>query len=391
MIPLIDIHHVERAVGRVGQVDRPEPLVRGAQELRPLIRLPRSKRRAVVGDDEPADDVRRGLGDEDVAVQVARQPVAPIHGWRAGGGVGRERAIRPQDALLIGAVGSRCLMGRPDVVDVAGRILERLVTAASPKQGWVAGEVRRGHQVHVQHGFVVVPIDAAGVVLRRAPLSARERSLYLERAIDVSQHHVGAGTRHVDAIVEPPQQGIGVHLDVGLAAPIGCGDKVFPVASEIAIRVAHQPDVRGLAHEHALLEDLHRQRLDQAVGEHRAPVHGAIAVRVLEHDDAADGLVLAGRPDIAHVAGQLDGPESSSRIPVDRNRILDERLARHQFEAVTGGHGERSERLRGREDGSPRRDGLHCGRPLPSRSRLQMGSAASTFRRKFTGRTQPSG
>ena len=243
-------------------------------------------------------------------------------------------------------------MGRPDVVDVAGRILERLVTAASPKQGWVAGEVRRGHQVHVQHGFVVVPIDAAGVVLGRAPLSARQRSLYLERAIDVSQHHVGAGTRHVDAIVEPPQQGVGVHLDVGLAASIGCGDEVFPVTPEIAIRVAHQPDVRGLAHEHALLENLHRQRLDQAVGEHRAPVHDAIAVRVLEHDDAADGLVLAGRLDIAHVPGQLDGPESSSRIPVDRNRILDERLARHQFEAVAGWHGERSERLGRREDGA---------------------------------------
>ena len=204
----------------------------------------------------------------------------------------------------------------------------------------------------------------------RAPLSARQRSLYLERAIDVSQHHVGAGARHVDAIVEPPQQGIGVHLDVGLAAPVAGGDEVFPVAPEIAIRVAHQPDVRGLAHEHALLEDLHRQRLDQAVGEHRAPVHGAIAVRVLEHDDAADGLVLAGRLDIAHVAGQLDGPESSSRIPVDRDRILDERLARHQFEAVAGRHGERSERLRRREDGSPRRDRLHGRRPLPSRSRL---------------------
>src|SRR5687767_15882314 len=55
-------------------------------------------------------------------------------------------------------------------------ILERLVTAASPEQGRVAGEVRPGQQVHVQHGFLRCGSDRCGVVLRRAPLSARKRS-----------------------------------------------------------------------------------------------------------------------------------------------------------------------------------------------------------------------
>ena len=53
--------------------------------------------------------------------------------------------------------------------------LERLVAAARAQQVRIAREVRRRHQVDVQRRFVRVAVDPARVVLRRAPLAARQR------------------------------------------------------------------------------------------------------------------------------------------------------------------------------------------------------------------------
>jgi hypothetical protein len=170
----VHVDHVQRAVRGVRQVNRPEPLVRGAQELRAFIRLSRTKSRTVVYEDEPADDVRGGFGDEDVLIQVLLQPVTAVHRRRTRRSVGRKRAVRAQDALLVGAVGSRRSMCRPDDVDVATGILERFVAAASPEHRGVPREVGCWDQVHVQYRLVVIPIDSAGVVLCCPPLPARQ-------------------------------------------------------------------------------------------------------------------------------------------------------------------------------------------------------------------------
>ena len=52
----IHVDDVERAVGSVGDVDRPEALVGGGQELGAIIRLARPDRRAVVAEYDPADE-----------------------------------------------------------------------------------------------------------------------------------------------------------------------------------------------------------------------------------------------------------------------------------------------------------------------------------------------
>ena len=48
MIPRYMSTTYKRAVGRIGEIDRPEALVGRRQELAPLVRLPRLQRRAVV-------------------------------------------------------------------------------------------------------------------------------------------------------------------------------------------------------------------------------------------------------------------------------------------------------------------------------------------------------
>ena len=54
MIAAIHVDDVQRAVGRVGQIDRPEALVGRREELGVVVRLARPQRRAVVADDDAA-------------------------------------------------------------------------------------------------------------------------------------------------------------------------------------------------------------------------------------------------------------------------------------------------------------------------------------------------
>ena len=64
-------------------------------------------------------------------------------------------------------------------------------------------------------------------------------------------------------------------------------DELLGVGLQIAVGVAREPEVRRLGDEHAAVEHLQRARQHEAVEEDRLLVHLAVAVRVLEHDDAA--------------------------------------------------------------------------------------------------------
>ena len=138
---------------------------------------------------------------------------------------------------------------------------------------------------------------------------------------------------------------VGVVLRIRVETAVLVGDERFRIHPQIAVGIAHQPRVRWLADKHAAVEDLHRARQNQAVGEHRALVHPAVAVLVLQHDDAADRIVLVLATDVAHVAGHLDDPESSLEIPVNRHRILNQRLARDQLDGIPGREVKRLQRV----------------------------------------------
>ena len=83
-------------------------------------------------------------------------------------------------------------------------------------------------------------------------------------------------------------------------------------------------------------------RQHEAVGEDGALVHHAVLVGVLEDDDLADRLhEWLGRLEIGHEPGHLDDPQPALAIPVDHDRILDQRLAGDELDAIAGRHVER--------------------------------------------------
>ncbi len=365
----IEIHDVERPVGRAGEIDGPEPLVGGRQELRLVVRPARLKRRAVVLHDDPAHEVARRLGDEDVAVELGGQPVSPVDHWRADGRVGGERPVGAEDTALIAAVHAARRPHRPDRVDLPVVALERLVAAARPKQTRIARVVGRRHEVHVQDRLVRVPIDPPRVVLRRPPLAARQRLLHVELVVSPAQ--VDIHLRGVHPVVERPEQAVRVVLDGRLPPAVLIGDQILRIRLQIPVGVFHQPEIRRLADQHAVGEHLERPRQDEPVGEHRAFVHLPVGVGVLEHDDPAGRLVLVRSLDVVHVAGHLDRPEAAIGVPVDEDRILNQRLAGHELDLVPVGHEEGLHfvggRARRRVRGHALQPGWPCGRGRPRR------------------------
>jgi hypothetical protein len=155
-----------------------------------------------------------------------------------------------------------------------------------------------------------------------------------------------------------------VLLDSGLAPPVLRGHQLLRVHPQVAVGVAHQPDIRRLPDERAAIEHLQRSGEDQPVGEDRAFVHHAVVVRVLEHHDAADRVHVGFRcGKVGHEPGHFDDPEAALGIPIHPDRILDERLARDQLEAIPGRDRERLHRVGRGQRRRLRGHLLHAGWP----------------------------
>ena len=118
--PAIHVDDVERAVGRIGQIHGPEALVGRGQELPLVVRLSRAQRASVVAQDDAADEIGGRLGDEDISVEIRRQPIAAVHERRADGRELGQRAVGAIDAGLIRAVGARVRAHGPDDVQLVG-------------------------------------------------------------------------------------------------------------------------------------------------------------------------------------------------------------------------------------------------------------------------------
>ena len=140
-------------------------------------------------------------------------------------------------------------------------------------------------------------------------------------------------------------------LDVRVTAAVLVRDEILRIGLEVAVRVAHQPEIRRLTDEHAVSEHLQRSRKDQPLGEHGPLVHPAIVVRILEHHDPTERLVLVGGGDRVHVADHFDDPHAALWIEVDRNRVLNHRLAGDELDPVARLKNERLHRVSGRKGG----------------------------------------
>ena len=99
-----------------------------------------------------------------------------------------------------------------------------------------------------------------------------------------------------------------------------------------------QPQVRRFADQDAARDGRDCARADQAVQVNRTPVHRAVRVRVLEHDDPADRLLLADAVHVRHEATHLDDVEEPSFVPGHRHRVFDQGFRGDQLDPEAGGH-----------------------------------------------------
>src|SRR6476646_1351464 len=129
----------------------------------------------------------------------------------------RERTVWPQNSVLIAAIDSARRTDRPHPVHFFA--LQRLVQSTRANEVWIAGEIARWQEIDEQRGLVRVPINAARVVLCRAPLTARERRLIIELAVLQPQVAVVLGRVH--PVVERPREAVRVVLDVSERLTVG--------------------------------------------------------------------------------------------------------------------------------------------------------------------------
>ena len=185
-------------------------------------------------------------------------------------------------------------------------------------------------------------------------------------------------TRRVHPVVERPEEAVRVLLGIGTSSAELVRDQLLGVGAQVSVRVAHQPDVGRLGNQDAVLEDFQRSHEHETVGEHRPLVHSPVAVRVFEHDDAADRIVLGRAGQIRHEARHFDSPETSVGVPVDRDRFLDQRLARHELDVIARRHVERLQGVLGRERWGFVRHSLNARRPRAVGRRALMPVHAAT-------------
>jgi hypothetical protein len=287
----------------------------------------------VVVDGEPVQHVRGAVGDEHAAAQLRGQAVAAVDDGRGRALHDARGAVGPERLVAVAAIDAARRPHRPDLGIREGH--QRLVEAARLHDVRVAHEVARGRVVHEEGRVVHVAPHAPAVVDGAAPLSAVEGRHHLEGAGLVPQVPVVLG--RVDPVVEPPDEAVRVVLGVPLQAAVAVADQRLLVHTQVAVGVAHPPEVRRLAHEHAVGHGLDCARQDELVREDRPAIHLPVVVEVLQDSHAADPLAGVLHARAHREGGHLDDPHASVGVEIDEDRVLDQRLFRHQLDPVAGG------------------------------------------------------
>ena len=283
------------------------------------------------------------LAEEEIAVQLLRQPVAAIDLGAARRGEMIERLVlRPdaaEPALEIG------LADRGEDLLVAGVAL------------------RGGIELPILHRHLEThrPLLAAGIevenlaviVLRQPPLAAIRPGLFLHRAARRPAQAIVV-VRRVDAIIDRPEQPVRLMLEIP-AARAAHVPQLLLVRDPVAIRVGVKPDIVRvrLADEHlALAERQQQARQQQPLREDAMLIVHAILLAAPVNRDAAPRLQLAGAVDVLHVSQKLRHIHPPIAIEHADRRLLDFRLAEHQLQLVSRRKLKRLRLLR-------RRDRLH--------------------------------
>ncbi|MBW3629988.1 MAG: aminopeptidase P N-terminal domain-containing protein, partial [Gemmatimonadetes bacterium] len=300
--------------------------------------------------------------------QLGGEAIAGVDDRGVGGGVVRQRAVRAHGLLAIAAVDRRVGMDRE------GRDVRRQ-PLVHPPHGCdvrIARGVVRGDQIDAKRVLVAVAEDPPVVVHRDAPLPLGRGPPQLE--LPIHQSVLAGVLRAVQPVVHPPEEAVGVVLDVAARVPVVGAHQLARVRPQVAARVAGEPDVRGRREERSVtVEHLQRTWQDEAVDEDGPLVHATIIVEILEHRDPADRRVGSLVSDVGHVAAHLHDPHAPLRVELDPHRLLYQWLRRDQLHPISFGEAEGLQRLLRRQH---RRD-LRSARELHGRQRRQSDSLLS--------------
>ena len=192
-------------------------------------------------------------------------------------------------------------------------------------------------------------------------------------------------------VVETPLEAVGVAFDASFPAAVVGADQLLGVHLQVAVGVVHQPDVRRLEHQDPVVEGLDRPCLNEPIREHRPLVHLSVVVRVLENDDAADGIeVRLRRLEVRDVFRILDHPHAAVRIPVDGDRILDEGFGGHELRVKSRRQIELLHLVFGRQDRRVVGRLLNAGRPRTVRGLLSSQNGDRTASQQESHQTKSS-
>ena len=221
--PVVKIHHIQRAVWPGEKVHGAKALIGRSQEFRFVVGVARGDAAIGFRHHAAADEVARGLRDEDVALKFLRKPAAVENKGRAGGGVFLEPPVA-QLFRAITAIDAGVHSARPHEL-----VLDRVhIVALRMEEVGIAGQIFGRDGVVAQLVAVGIIEQTPARILAQTVLAAKRRQPVLPLAVlkTESRHVRGA----VDPVVEIPQQRVRFALGVRQFRPF---------------RVHHHPEVRG--------------------------------------------------------------------------------------------------------------------------------------------------
>ena len=353
---VVEIDHIQRAIRAHAGFDGPEPEIAAAHELRFLAAFLFLRRvgDSVLFQEIVADDVDRRLAGEIGVVPLLRPSAAFVdratRRRRVGADpvdllVGRLFPIHQRKGFLaadhpVEAVRSRHLALREDAFRQDG--VEKQGAAGRLRPETLA--VRRHAQAPGVAALAGNHLDLRAVRLEthHARADADFRFIRRSQRRDLAR---AVAMGRVNPAIETPAQVIDHRVGVAVAeAGVELGALVRDL---VAIGVLQKPNVRRGGGDHAVLMKHETGGQLQLVGKDMFLVHAPVAIRICQDADPVEGIALiltglhrtAFLPDLrvrlaqaVRILGALHHPHPAFRVPIDIQRLVDQRLGGHQRE-----------------------------------------------------------
>ena len=344
-ILVIPVHHPHRSVRPGLRAHGHEPAVLGRQEIAAVGPLAGDETRALRREPVDVEGVLVDVPVQRRALPLGRPLVALIDvDARIGGHV--VLVIHDARQLAVG-VGEGRLAGLARV-EAAGREVEQVVNDARAHEG-----VALAIKVHAPRVARALGPDLEVARLRVQP---RDAGAHHDRHCVRIARVPGLGrgedaVRHVKSAVRPPGEAV-EQLVAVFEAEAGQHLRLF-IGNIIAIGVAQEPQVRGLANIHPAVADEQAGGQRHAIGEDGHLVGHAVAIHVLEDLDTVAAL-LAGLG-AERIFIELQHPQPPALVERHGDGVHHLRLAGEEAHLETGRHDERLLLVCGRQRGIVRR------------------------------------